>query len=238
LGTDAAFNVVAIGSTPLSYQWKKNETNIIGASGTNFTIVGVQFSDSAAYSVAVTNAFGSVISSNAVLVVNPLYHFVWSVIPSPRFAGSPFAVSIQAQNTTNGVANDFTNTVNLLSTNGVLVSPSGSGNFIQGVWTGAVTVTQPYTNLVLEAVDSFGETGLANPINVVNPPPLTTVVSGGSLYIFWPVSPDGFVLETSPDLSPNSWSPTEPPLKIGDQYFEPVQMFGTNAFYRLRFTGQ
>jgi hypothetical protein len=69
VGTTASFNVVASGSTPLTYQWKKNGINITGATSTNFSIVNVQITDAATYSVAITNAYGSVISSNAVLTV-------------------------------------------------------------------------------------------------------------------------------------------------------------------------
>ena len=130
-------------------------------------------------------------------------------------------------------------TVSFLSTNGMPVAPPVSGNFTQGVWTGAVTINQTFTNLVLEAMDSYGESGLANPINVVSLPSLVTASSAGSLYIFWPVNPSGFVLETTPGLSPANWVPVAaPPIQFGGQYFQPIQMSETNAFYRLRFTGQ
>ena len=69
VGTTASFIVVATGSTPLTYQWKKNGTNLVGQTSTNFAIVVVQTNDAATYSVAVTNAYGSAISSNTVLTV-------------------------------------------------------------------------------------------------------------------------------------------------------------------------
>ena len=69
VGTTATFNVVASGSTPLNYQWQKNGANINGATGTNFVIASVTTNDTGWYSVAVTNAFGSVLSSNATLTV-------------------------------------------------------------------------------------------------------------------------------------------------------------------------
>jgi hypothetical protein len=93
--------------------------------------------------------------------------------------------------------------------------------------------------MVLQASDSFGESGLANPINVIGLPALTTIPSGGSLLIFWPVNPAGFVLEKTAGLSPANWVPvTASPFQIGDQYLLSIQMSGTNAFYRLRFNGQ
>jgi hypothetical protein len=92
---------------------------------------------------------------------------------------------------------------------------------------------------VLQAPDNPGESGLANPINVVSLPTLSPLSSGGTLLILWPVSPSGFVLETTAGLAPANWVPvTAPPFQIGDQYLLSIQMSGTNAFYRLRFNGQ
>jgi len=236
-GTTASFTVVATGSSPMTYQWKKNNANIAGATATNFTITNVQTNDAATYCVAITNAFGSIISSNAELTVRPLFHFTWNQIPSPRFANAPFAVVVQALNPSNGLAANFTNTVVLLSTNGVPVNPAVSGKFVQGIWNGTVTIAQTVPNLVLQASDSSGGSGLANPINVVSLPALATTPMGGTFYVFWPVSPTGFGLETTAGLSPANWVPvTTPPFQIGNQYLLPITMSGTNAFYRLRFS--
>lgn len=239
VGGTAVFEVLAVGTLPLSYQWTFNNTNLFGAANVSLTLTNVQLNQAGDYAVRVTNLYGAVISSNAVLVVNPALHFVWNPISSPRFVGAPFNVVVQAQNPTNGLAGDFTNTVALLTTNSVTVSPSVSGSFVQGVWTGAVTIARTGTNLVLEAADGNGNIGLANPINVVNLPNLATAAAGGTFYLFWPASSSGFALETSPDLSPGSWMPVaEPPVRIGDQYVESIAISGTNQFFRLRFTGQ
>ncbi len=238
VGTSATFSVTAIGPMPLSYQWELSETNLPGATNTSLTLTNLQFSQAGIYAVLVTNLYGATMSSNALLVVNPYLHFVWNPIPSPRFAGGPFAVTVQAQNPTNGLATNFIGTVVFVTTNGVPVAPPVSGNFNQGAWAGTVTIAQTRTNLVLEASDSYGENGLANPINVVGLPVLVTASSGGTLYISWPMNPSGFVLETSPNLMPGSWVPVSaPPVPIGGQNLEPITITDTNAFYRLRFTG-
>jgi hypothetical protein len=239
LTSNATFSVIASGSPVLSYQWYFNGTNIIGATNTSLTLTNVRLNQAGDYTVCVTNNYGFILSSNAILVVNPLLYFIWNQIPSPRFVNTPFAVVIQAQNLTNGIVTNFTDKVVLLSTNGIPVCPSVSGNFIQGVWTGAVAVAQTATNLVLQATDNLGESGLANPISILNLPALTTMPASSTLYIFWPASPSGFVLETTTGLSPANWVPvTTPPFPIGNQNLLPIQMSGTNAFYRLRFTGQ
>jgi len=238
VGGTVNFKVVAGGTLPLDYQWTFDGTNLFAATNTLLTLTNLQFWQVGTYAVLVTNLYGATMSSNALLVVNPYFHFVWNPIPSPRFAGAPFAVTVQAQNPTNGLATNFTGTVVLVTTNGAPVSPGISGNFSQGAWAGTVTIAQPGTNLMLEASDSYGENGLANPINVVSLPALGAVPSGGTLYISWPMTPSGFVLETSPNLMPGSWVPVSaPPVPIGDQNLEPITITDTNAFYRLRFTG-
>ena len=239
VGGNATFSVTAGGTTPLSYQWSFNTTNLLGATNATLTLTNLQFAQAGVYAVLVTNNYGSILSSNATLTVNDkLDHFVWGQIPSPRFVNVPFAVVIQAQDETNGTFTNFTGTVILSSTNGISINPPISTSFVQGVWTGTVMVAQTATNLVLQDSDGHGESGLANPINVINLPPLTTAVSGGTLYVFWPVNPAGFGLETTAGLSPANWGTvTTPPFQIGDQYLLPIQMSETNAFYRLRFSG-
>jgi hypothetical protein len=38
----------------------------------------------------------------------------------------------------------------------VPITPTNSGNFVNGVWSGSVTVQQPATNVTLQADDGFG----------------------------------------------------------------------------------
>ena len=59
------------GTTPLTYKWLKNNTNVIaGATGPSLTLTNLQLSDAGSYSVQVSNAFGVALSSNAVLQVS------------------------------------------------------------------------------------------------------------------------------------------------------------------------
>jgi hypothetical protein len=71
IGTDTTFTVVADGTPPLSYQWRKDSTNRLGATRSTLTLTNVQAAHQGFYSVMITNAFGSVLSSNATLTVNP-----------------------------------------------------------------------------------------------------------------------------------------------------------------------
>jgi hypothetical protein len=70
-GTNVTFGVVVNGSSPLSYQWSRNGAAIDGATAASLTLNNVQASHAGAYSVNVSNAFGSTTSDTAVLTVNP-----------------------------------------------------------------------------------------------------------------------------------------------------------------------
>ncbi|GEM_PF-644593 len=68
-GTNVTFNVIAIGTPPLNYQWLFNGLAISGA--TNFTYIFnlMDTNQAGNYSVVVTNDYGSVTSSPAILTV-------------------------------------------------------------------------------------------------------------------------------------------------------------------------
>ena len=69
-GTTATFTVVATGTAPLSYQWKKGATNIAGATSASYTTGSVSTADDGAmFSVVVSNTVGNITSSSAKLTV-------------------------------------------------------------------------------------------------------------------------------------------------------------------------
>jgi len=98
---------------------------------------------------------------------------------------APFTVTISAQDITNAVFTNFTGTVILSATNGLPVNPPLSGTFDQGVWTGTVAISQVAAGIVLKADDDAGHTGLANSINILNPPSLGALNFGTSVTAFW-----------------------------------------------------
>lgn len=63
------FAVTAGGTQPLNYQWNFNGTNIFGATNSSLALYNVSPAQAGNYSVLVTNFFGAVTSSNAVLTV-------------------------------------------------------------------------------------------------------------------------------------------------------------------------
>ena len=68
-GATASFTVRAVGTLPVSYQWRLDGSDLPGANQSNYTIANAQPADSGLYSVLVTNVSGGMVSSNATLVV-------------------------------------------------------------------------------------------------------------------------------------------------------------------------
>jgi len=236
VGDTVTFHGAAIGSPNLGYQWSLNGTShpVSGAVTPTFTITNLQLAQAGVYALTASNTYGTAVSSNATLtVIDTLDHFAWNTVPSPRFVNVPFGVTIQAMDSINQVFTNFTGTVALATTNGITLNTSASGNFAQGFWAGSLTIPQTSTNLVLVANDGSGHAGLSSPINVINVPSLALTRSGNSIYLFWPVDPSGFSLEYSTNLP--LWSPvTAPPLQIGNQWLESIQLNYSNQFYLYR----
>jgi hypothetical protein len=68
--SNAVFTVTASGTAPLTYQWLFNRTNTLaGDTNATLTLTNLQVSESGSYSVVVSNAFGTVTSTNAILNV-------------------------------------------------------------------------------------------------------------------------------------------------------------------------
>ena len=70
IGETTKFSVRATGAAPLSYQWRKNAVNIVGATSFSYTIPPATAQDDGSlFSVVVSNIAGSVTSVNAKLTV-------------------------------------------------------------------------------------------------------------------------------------------------------------------------
>ena len=70
-GNNATFTVGAGGAAPLAYQWQFNSTNSLAwATNVTLTITNAQVTNAGAYTVVVTNSYGSVTSAVANLTVS------------------------------------------------------------------------------------------------------------------------------------------------------------------------
>lgn len=188
-GGNASFSVVATGTAPVFYQWRKNGTAITGASGPTLNLIGITANDVASYDVVVSNVAGSVTSNQVTLgALNSLP--VISVQPVSQFttAGGNITFSVTATGTPapsyqwrrNGVAmalNSSWMTPNLILSN---VGAGDAGNYdclvtnsVGGLVTSMVTLT---VNL---------------PPTIVTQPSTYTVVAGQTAYFTVNVSGTG-----------------------------------------------
>jgi hypothetical protein len=96
--SNAAFSASAIGSQPLTYQWYFQGAPIAGASSSQYSLLGVQSSNSGSYKLVAANSMGSATSSVASLTVTAL---------APYFTTQPVgaAVSAGTNRTLTGLAN-------------------------------------------------------------------------------------------------------------------------------------
>jgi uncharacterized repeat protein (TIGR02543 family) len=69
-GGNVTFNVIATGSTPLSFQWQTNNADLPGATNTSLILTNLQISQGGNYGIVVTNLYGTA-STSAVLTVVP-----------------------------------------------------------------------------------------------------------------------------------------------------------------------
>ena len=79
-GDLAVFQVTALGTPPLSYQWRRDGTNVTGATSAVLAIANASPADTGSYDVVVSNAGGSTTSSAASLQVSV---FDFGDAPSP-----------------------------------------------------------------------------------------------------------------------------------------------------------
>ena len=68
----ATFSVVASGSRPFNYQWRREGSPIAGANGSSYTIASARGPEAGRYDVVVSNSAGSVTSAVAILTITLL----------------------------------------------------------------------------------------------------------------------------------------------------------------------
>jgi hypothetical protein len=81
------------GTTPLSYQWRANGTNLAGRTNASLSLAGFRATDQKTYSVVVSNSAGSVTSTGATLHANSPLRFINSRQNANRFSATLVGVA-------------------------------------------------------------------------------------------------------------------------------------------------
>src|SRR5258706_4377413 len=98
VGQKATFTVVATGTAPLSYEWSKSGTAIVGATSSSYTNPATTSSDNgSSFVVVVSNSAGKVASGAATLTVNAAGSTVSFSPTSLTFGNQTVGTSSSAQ---------------------------------------------------------------------------------------------------------------------------------------------
>ena len=117
VGEQATFSVTATG-TDVTYQWKKNGTNIPGATSSTFSVSSASIGDAGSYTVQVSGVCGDpVTSAAAVLVVNQAPALTSQPVSEEVCVGSNASFTVTASNATSyqwqvSTGSGFTNLAN------------------------------------------------------------------------------------------------------------------------------
>jgi len=77
-GTEATFTVAVQGLEPFSYQWRRDGSNLSGATNAALVLLNAQSADAGAYTIVAGNIAGSITSQVAVLTVSTQVMRSWS----------------------------------------------------------------------------------------------------------------------------------------------------------------
>jgi len=122
---------------------------------------------------------GGAVDMGAYEFVGVVDHFAWEPIASPRRAGIPFGAVVTARDGLDNVVTGFAGRARLsgwrqAGQQALALTPIISGNFVNGSWTGQVTVLQPATGVCLRAALTPGPTaGDSALFDVAETPALT-----------------------------------------------------------------
>ncbi|HTI71336.1 MAG TPA: LamG-like jellyroll fold domain-containing protein [Candidatus Limnocylindria bacterium] len=170
-GNVVTLSVGAIGTAPIRYQWLKGTNVLAGQTGSSLVFNSIAIADSGSYQVAVSNDFGSVLSTNVVLTVGPAD----SIAPTALYADGSRTFTtvrvwfsepldpISAQTASNYKISD--GAVGLTVTAAKLAAPAGTpGDNMVDLTTAAQTAGKTYTVQINNVKDqtSPGNTIAAN----------------------------------------------------------------------------
>jgi len=71
VGESINFSVVAASLTPITYQWRRNDVNVVGATAATYSKAVAALTDGGAWTVRMTNSAGTTVASAGLAVIEP-----------------------------------------------------------------------------------------------------------------------------------------------------------------------
>ncbi|HET7105295.1 MAG TPA: Ig-like domain-containing protein [Candidatus Acidoferrum sp.] len=151
-GQTASFTVVAAGTAPLAYQWRKNTANINGARGNSYTTPATTSADNGAkFDAVVSNAAGSMTSGAATLTVTAAGVTLKSIAVTPAspsiVAGNTQQFTATATYSDNSTKN-ITANVTWKSSNTTFATIGAATGLATGVAAGTTQITATQGSIV------------------------------------------------------------------------------------------
>ena len=113
-------------------------------------------------------------TTNVNFTAGSLDHFVFAPIGTQQ-AGVAFDLTITAQDAFNNTVTSYTGS-NTLTDSTATIAPTTTGNFVNGVWSGSVTIFKAWVGAVITTTGS-GKVGVSNPFTVTPGAPFTVTVT-------------------------------------------------------------
>jgi hypothetical protein len=98
VGDPLTLSVTATGTSP-TYQWRRNGTNIAGATSATYSVAAAAATDAGSYDVQITNSCTTVTSNNAVVVVNAAPAITGQPSAQTACVGQPASFTVGATGT-------------------------------------------------------------------------------------------------------------------------------------------
>jgi hypothetical protein len=130
VGQAAQFSVTAAGSTPMTFQWRRNGAPV-GTNSASYTIAAAATTDAGAYDVVITNPAGSVTSTAATLTVAPPVAVTISSGPATLGTGASatYAATVTGSATTTVTWSVQEQGGGTISSAGVYTAPAAAGTY-------------------------------------------------------------------------------------------------------------
>jgi len=166
-GVTISYDGVPVTTVPASISSSSSSGAISGSFTVPSSLIGP-------HTVAATDTVRSA-SAPFTVTSDVLDHFTFNSISSPKFSYGSFSITITAKDQYDNTVTSYTGK-NTLSDSTGTISPTLTGSFSAGVWTGNVNITKAQLSVAI-VTNGGGKTGTSNAFEVTYAVPVNMTVS-------------------------------------------------------------